>query len=100
MAKVNWIKGNTPPTSGEYYIILEAQKDLADFNKGDIEITDDYYNAEFGEFNTLGENNEFWKVLAWADMIRPDVPDLARKKLKSYFGSPVSEDWRDQAVKE
>ena len=100
MAKVNWIKGNTPPASGEYYIIIEAQKDLADFNKGDIELTDDYYNANTKEFDTIGKDNDSWKVLAWADMLMPDVPDFARKKLKSYFGSPVSEDWRNQAVKE
>ena len=90
MAEVNWIRGElNPPSSGEYYIILEAQQWIGDFKVGDIEITSDYFDKEAGCFDTIGLVNPSWKVLAWADMLRPDIPKDLQGRVKVYFGYKV-----------
>lgn len=97
MAKVNWINGKiAPPESGEYYVILEAQQDIRDpdtnellVSAGDVEMTGDWYDAEGRYFDSIGENNPFWRVLAWANILKPDVPDDIKPKLRTYFGKKV-----------
>lgn len=97
MAKVNWINGKiAPPESGEYYVILEAQQDIRypDTNEllvsaGDVEMDGDLYDAERRYFSSLGGNNPFWRVLSWANILKPDVPDDIKPKLRTYFGAKV-----------
>ena len=88
MAEVNWIKGTiNPPSSGEYYYILEAQCDIPYFfKKGDVEITTDYYSVERGEWDEIGKDNPSWKVLAWADILHPNIPRDLMDKCPAYFG--------------
>ena len=87
---VVWINGEIkPPKSGEYYFIIEAQHDIAEFKKGDIEITTDCYDADRGEWDTIGKDNPTWKVLAWARVLHPDIPDRYKDRVKMYFGLKV-----------
>nr|DAG46573.1 MAG TPA: hypothetical protein [Caudoviricetes sp.] len=97
MAEVNWIKGTiAPPESGDYYIILEAMQDSGQLpsgemliRKGDIEITNDWYDADRAEFDTIGKDNPIWRVLAWARMLKPSIPADIRDRVKWYFGMRV-----------
>lgn len=101
MAEVNWIKGTiAPPESGDYYIILEAMRDIDPLpsggeliHKGDIEITTEWYDAKRRYFDSIGENNPFWRVLAWANVLKPDVPEDVKPRLRIYFGAKVK--WED-----
>ena len=101
MAEVNWIKGTiAPPESGDYYIILEAMRDIDPLpsggeiiHKGDIEITTGWYDAKRRYFDGIGENNPFWRVLAWANVLKPDVPEDVKPRLRIYFGTKVK--WED-----
>lgn len=94
MAEVNWIKGTiAPPESGDYYIILEAMRDSDPLpsgevlvNKGDIEVTNDWYDADQGMFDIIGKDNPIWRVLAWANMLRPSIPADIRDRVKWCFG--------------
>ena len=100
MAKVNWINGKIePPESGEYYVIFEAKQDIRDpdtnellASAGDVEMDGDWYDAERRYFSSLGENNPFWRVLSWANILKPDVPDDIKPKLRTYFGEKVEWD--------
>lgn len=100
MAKVNWINGKiAPPESDEYYVILEAQQDIRDpdtnellVSAGDVEMDGDWYDAEERYFSSLGGNNPFWRVLSWANILKPDVPDDIKPKLRTYFGAKVEWD--------
>lgn len=95
MDEVNWIKGTiAPPESGEYYIILEAMRDIdplpsggEPIHKGDIEITTDWYDADLAAF--IGKDNPIWRVLSWASMLRPSIPADIRDRVKWYFGREV-----------
>lgn len=89
MAEVTWIKGHIdPPESKEYYVALEAlTNDIPGFSKGDIEITGDYWTGE--DWQSLGKNNPFWRVLCWADVLRPNIPDGLNKRVRRYFGFTV-----------
>ena len=90
MAEVNWIRGEiNPPESGEFYVILEAQEDLFTFKKGDIEMQTDCFDKERGVWEELGANNPFWKVLAWADVLHPNIPNDLIGRVKRYFGVEV-----------
>lgn len=92
MAEVNWINSNILPTkSGEYYIIVEAQQDIPtmDMEKGDIEITCDYFDVDDGCFQSIGGENPWWKVLNWANVIKPSIPDDLLDKVKLYFSQRV-----------
>ena len=101
MAEVNWIKGTiAPPESGEYYVILEAKQDIRDpdtnellFSTGGVEMDGDWYDAESRYFSSIGENNPFWRVLAWANVLKPDVPEDVKPRLRIYFGAKVK--WED-----
>lgn len=101
MAKVNWINGKiAPPESGEYYVILEAQQDIRDpdtnellVSAGDVEMDGDWYDAKRRYFDSIGEKNPFWRVLSWANFLKPDVPDDIKPKLRTYFGAKVK--WED-----
>lgn len=94
MAEVNWIKGTiAPPESGDYYIILEAMRDSDPLpsgevlvNKGDIEITNDWYDADRAAFDIIGKDNPIWRVLSWANMLRPSIPADIRDRVKWCFG--------------
>lgn len=98
MANVNWINGTiTPPESGEYYVILEAteawnseEPEGRNWNPGEIEMTGDWYDTEEGYFQSLGKDNPFWKVLSWASVLRPSIPEDIRPKVKRYFGTEVN----------
>lgn len=97
MANVNWIKGETaPPEDGEYYVILEAQRETRDpvdgevlVRLGEIEVTGDWYDAEDGAFESIGKDNPVWKVLAWAEIFKPSVPEELRDRVRWYFGAVV-----------
>lgn len=97
MAEVNWIKGTiAPPEGGDYYIILEAMRDSDPLpsgevlvHKGDIEITNDWYDADRAEFDTIGKDNPIWRVLSWANMLRPSIPAGIRDRVRWYFGRRV-----------
>lgn len=90
MANVNWINGKFEPSeSGEYYVIIEAQCDLCDYKKGDIEIDSDWYNKELKQFESIGKNNKSWKIIAWADILLPDIPKDLQGKVKSYMGKSL-----------
>lgn len=101
MAKVNWINGKiAPPESGEYYVILEATEawdsvkaEERDVMAGEIDMIRDWYNTEDGCFQTIGKGNRFWRVLSWADILKPDVPEDIKPKLAFYFGQEVK--WED-----
>lgn len=101
MAKVDWINGKiAPPESGEYYVILEATEAWDSVKAeeravmaGEIEMTGDWYDTEEGCFQTIGKGNPFWRVLAWADILKPDVPEDIKPKLAVYFGQEVK--WED-----
>lgn len=101
MAKVNWINGKiAPPESDEYYVIVEALKNMRDpetgkllVGKGDVEIYTDWYDAKRGCFDSIGEKNPFWRVLSWANILKPDVPDDIKPKLRTYFGAKAK--WED-----
>lgn len=94
MAEVNWINGTiAPPESGDYYIILEAMRSTFDphtgetlISKGDIEITNDWYDADQAAFETIGKDNPIWRVLSWARMLKPSIPADIRDRVKWYFG--------------
>ena len=98
MANVNWIKGEiTPPEDGEYYVILEAMQDSdprpsgeALIHKGDIDITDDWYDADLGWFQHIGKDNPYWKVLAWAEVFKPPIPEEIRDRVRWYFGKEIN----------
>lgn len=89
MAEVTWIKGHIdPPVSKEYYVVLEALTDgIPGFSKGDIDITGDYWTGE--EWQSLGKNNLYWRVLCWAGVLRPNIPDELNQRVRRYFGFAV-----------
>ena len=97
MAKVNWVNGTiNPPDSGEYYVILEATEawgvvnpERRIFNPGEIEMTGGWYDSNDGCFQRIGKDNPFWRVLSWADILKPDVPEDIKPKLAVYFGQKV-----------
>lgn len=99
MANVNWINGTiNPPESGEYYVILEAMQDgdpLSSgkvlIHKGDIEIARDWYDTDREEFDTIGKDNPVWKVLSWANVLQPSIPEDIRPRVKCYFGTEVNQ---------
>ena len=94
MAEVNWINGTiAPPESGDYYIILEAMRSTFDpstgetlISKGDIEVTNGWYDADQAAFDTIGKDNPIWRVLSWARMLKPSIPADIRDRVKWYFG--------------
>lgn len=87
---VMWVQGYIDPTqSGEYYVALEAQEDIAGFKAGEVEVTTDYFHAHRGEWEQLGKDNPSWKVLFWAYINRPDVPADIAGKVREYFGVMV-----------
>lgn len=101
MAKVNWINGTIePPDAGEYYVILEAKQDCFDpmnttrklISEGDIEIIDDYWSATERQFQSIGRENPVWRILAWARVLRPDIPSGIAPRVTSYFGVNVKKE--------
>lgn len=98
MANVNWINGTiNPPESGEYYVILEAQQDMKDpatgkilHHAGDIEMDDDWFDHKNVCWQSLWKGNPFWRVLSWASVLRPSIPEDIRPRVKRYFGTEVN----------
>ena len=92
MAEVNWINGTiNPPESGGYYVIEEAQMDIRTerIKEGDIEITTDYFDASTQEWDELGKDNPYWKVLSWAKILYPNIPNDLSERVTRYFGESV-----------
>lgn len=91
MAEVTWIKGSiNPPSEGEYYVALEARTDsIPGFQTGDVEITGDYWCD--GEWQTVGRDNPFWAVLCWANVLKPNIPNGLKGRVRKYFGFTVEE---------
>ena len=97
MAEVTWIKGTIdPPQSGEYYVTLEAKRDVVDpvtgkvwHKAGDVMIDVDFYYAEDRFREQLDKNNPSWAVVCWAHILLPDIPDGVRDRLVEYFGEKV-----------
>ena len=87
--KVSWIKGVIePPEEGKYYIITEAQNDTALYKKGDIVIAFDRYSKTLGWLSFIVDNST-WKILAWAEILLPDVPEEVEDRLVTYFDTEV-----------
>ena len=87
--KVNWIKGVIePPEEGKYYVITEAQDDTALYNKGDIVIAFDRYSKTLGWLSFIVDDST-WKILAWAEILLPDVPEEVTDRLVTYFDTEV-----------
>ena len=92
--KVDWIKGSiNPPVSGEYYVINRVLQDIDDevdgtnyFRAGEFEVTGDWWDAEEKKWQSIGKNNPYWTVDAWADILKPDVPEDILDKVRVYFG--------------
>ena len=105
MAKVTWINGTIdPPQSGEYYVTFEAKYNMimldketgkANYEKGDVTIKVDFYDANKRVWEQLGKGNPFWKVVCWADILKPDIPDGVREKLVEYLGEEVKWQYGD-----
>lgn len=89
-ADAMWIQGYINPTkTGEYHVALESQREIAYFKPGDVEITTDYFSVECGEWESLGKDNDSWKVLCWAEIPLPVVPEDIEDRVKKYFGTVV-----------
>ena len=87
---VSWIKAETkPPKAGQYYAIAEMQRDGIFYKKGDIVIEFDWYSEMLGWEVSRGSLSE-WKVLAWAEIPLPDVPESVRERLVTYFDVKVA----------
>ena len=87
--KVSWIKGVIePPEEGKYYVITEAQNDTALYKKGDIVIAFDRYSKTLGWLSFIVDNLT-WKILAWAEILVPDVPEEVEYRLVTYFDTEV-----------
>ena len=87
--KVNWIKGVIAPLEeGKYYVITEAQNDTALYKKGDIVIDYDWYSEALGCMS-IKDNGSTWKVLAWAEILLPNVPEKVKDRLVTYFDTEV-----------
>ena len=87
--KVNWIKGEIePPEEGKYYVITEAQDDTALYKKGDIVIAFDRYSKALGWLSFIVDNST-WKILAWAEILLPDVPEEVTDRIVTYFDVEV-----------
>ena len=88
--KVSWIRGEIKPLEeGKYYVITEVQKDTALYKKGDIVIDYDWYSKALG-WMSIKDNGSTWKVLAWAEILLPDVPEPVRERLVAYFDVEVA----------
>ena len=88
--KPNWINGATKPTvTGEYFVIIEAQDNMGEFKKGDVEVTTDVFYTDDNKFYEAS-NEIYWKVLYWADMSDVEVPDNIRDRVVSRFGNFVN----------
>ena len=87
--KVNWISGEIAPLEeGKYYTIVEAQKDTTLYKKGDIVIGSNWYSKTLGWLSFIVDSST-WKVLAWAEMLLPDVPEEVTDRLVTYFDTEV-----------
>lgn len=87
--KVNWIKGVIePPEEGRYYVMTEAQNDTDLYKKGDIVIAFDRYSKALGWLSSVVDNSA-WKILAWAEILLPDVPEEVTDRLVTYLGEEV-----------
>lgn len=90
MAEVTWIRGHIDPSKpGEYYVILEAKRDVLDYRKGDMEITTDYFRDSGYGWESIGKDNPTWEVVAWARILHPNIPEHCRDKVIRYFGVDV-----------
>lgn len=97
MAEVTWIKGTIdPPKSGEYYVAKEAKQDIIDpetgeryLAAGDVIIDSDFYYAVTRYWESIGNDNPFWAVVCWADILKPNIPDGVRERIVNYFGTKV-----------
>lgn len=97
MAKVIWNKGTiAPPESGDYYVIMEAIQNSDPLpsgetliRKGDIEVTTDWYDSSREAFDSLGVENPIWRVLAWANILLPPIPEGIQDQVRWYFGKEV-----------
>ena len=57
----------------------------------------DYKQGEYYKcsdvIGNIEKGNPFWRVLSWADILKPDVPEDIKPKLAVYFGQEVK--WED-----
>lgn len=87
---VSWIKAETkPPKDGQYYTIAEMQRDGIFYKKGDIVIEFDWYSEMLGWEASRGSLSS-WKVLAWAEIPLPDVPEEVTDRLVTYFDVKIA----------
>ena len=87
---INWIKGDTLPTDdGDYYVIIEAQRDFETFKKGAVEVTIDYFYASDNTFYNTSDDETWWKVLYWAKINTPNIPDDVKDRVAFCIGTYV-----------
>lgn len=87
--KTSWIKGEIAPLEeGRYYTIAEAQKDTTLYKKGDIVIGLDWYSEGLGWLSFIVDGST-WRILAWAEILLPDVPGEVKDRLVTYFDVEV-----------
>ena len=55
-------------------------------HNGDIEITNDWYDADLAAFDIIGKDNPIWRVLSWANMLRPSILADILDRVKWCFG--------------
>jgi hypothetical protein len=60
----------------------------ASWIKGDIVIDYDWYSKIMG-WMSIKENGSTWKILAWAEILLPDVPEEVKDRLVTYFDVEV-----------
>ena len=87
---VSWIRGEIKPLEeGKYYVITEVQKDTALYKKGDIVIEFESYSETLG-WTASRDSLSTWTVLAWAEILLPDVPEPVSERLVTYFDVEVA----------
>ena len=84
------------PEQVNHIVTLEAKQDMVYAvtgkvycKTGDVTIDIDFYNADDRFWEQFGNDNPFWAVVCWANILKPDIPDGVRDRLVEYFGTKV-----------
>lgn len=110
-----------PKDFGEYYVILALKKDMKTLRKlgeageqihrraGDVEMHTWWWFGEYeppeGDVETLscdfltgwcgheagGDDDDIYRIVAWAPVPLPEAPSAIRPKLRDYFGQKADD---------
>ena len=92
MGNTVWNDGDRiPEESAQYYVIYEALDDTFNglYKTGDISVEIDYYDVDRGEWDTVGKDCPYWRVLCWAEIPCPNIPKDLLSKVKTCMGKEV-----------